>query len=193
MRHKAQKGKLGKTASHREAMLRNMTTSLLENGRIITTLPKAKVLRRRVEKMITLAKQETLHARRQAYGYIRSKDVVAKLFNKINLHFADRNGGYTRIIPIGARKGDNAQMAVIELIGLAETKEEKIEKKKFSDRFRRSKKKPAKEKTRPTKEVVKTHLEKADEEIEEIEEEEGSEFEREEDKIIDQKASEDSY
>ncbi|MCK5515853.1 MAG: 50S ribosomal protein L17 [Desulfobulbaceae bacterium] len=112
--------KLGRTSSHREAMFRNMVTSLFEHERIVTTKEKAKELRPIAEKMITLAKRGDLHARRQALSYIRSKDVVEKLFTDIQEQFAERKGGYTRILQTGVRKGDNASMAIIELVGYEE-------------------------------------------------------------------------
>jgi len=120
MRHKISARKLGRTSSHREAMFRNMVTSLFEHERIVTTKEKAKELRPIAEKMITLAKRGDLHARRQALSYIRSKDVVEKLFTDIQEQFAERKGGYTRILQTGVRKGDNASMAIIELVGYEE-------------------------------------------------------------------------
>lgn len=120
MRHKKSGRKLGRTSAHREAMFRNMVTSLFEHERIVTTTQKAKELRPIAEKLITLAKRDDLHARRQALSYIRSKDVVAKLFDEIKEQFADRKGGYTRIIQTGVRQGDNASMAIIELVGYEE-------------------------------------------------------------------------
>ncbi len=120
MRHNNSGRKLGRTSSHREAMFRNMVTSLFEHERIITTKEKAKELRPIAEKMITLAKRGDLHARRQALGYIRSKAIVDKLFSAIQEQFADRSGGYTRIIQTGVRQGDAAQMAIIELVGYEE-------------------------------------------------------------------------
>lgn len=120
MRHAKSGRKLGRTSSHREAMFRNMVTSLFEHERIVTTEHKAKELRPIAEKMITLAKRGDLHARRQALSYIRSKNVVAKLFDQIKDQFADRNGGYTRIIRTGVRTGDAAPMAIIELVGYQE-------------------------------------------------------------------------
>ncbi len=120
MRHKKSGRKLGRSSSHREAMYRNMVTSLLEHERIVTTREKAKELRPIAEKMITLAKRGDLHARRQALSYIRSKDIVHKLFTDIQEQFADRNGGYTRIIQTGVRRGDCASMAIIELVGYEE-------------------------------------------------------------------------
>lgn len=120
MRHNNSGRKLGRTSSHRDAMFRNMVTSLFEHERIITTKEKAKELRPIAEKMITLGKRGDLHARRQALSYIRSKTVVDKLFNAIQVQFADRSGGYTRIIQTGVRRGDAAQMAIIELVGYEE-------------------------------------------------------------------------
>ncbi len=120
MRHAKSGRKLGRTSSHREAMFRNMVTSLFEHERIVTTEHKAKELRPIAEKMITLAKRGDLHARRQALSYMRSKNVVAKLFDQIKDQFADRNGGYTRIIRTGIRTGDAAPMAIIELVGYQE-------------------------------------------------------------------------
>ncbi len=120
MRHKLAGRRLGRTTSHRVAMLRNMVTSLFEHERIVTTSEKAKELRPIAEKMITLAKRGDLHARRQALSYIRRKDVVDKLFTDIKDQFSDRKGGYTRILKTGVRKGDCATMAIIELVGYEE-------------------------------------------------------------------------
>lgn len=120
MRHGKSGRKLGRTSSHRKAMFRNMVTSLFEHERIVTTEKKAKELRPIAEKMITLAKRGDLHARRQALSYIQSKDVVAKLFDEIQSQFAERQGGYTRIIKTGNRQGDAAPMAIIELVGYQE-------------------------------------------------------------------------
>ena len=116
MRHRKAGRKLGRTSSHRDAMLRNMVTSLLEQERIVTTVPKEKEARRIAEQMITLGKRGDLHARRQALAYIRSKDIVAKLFDEISTQYASRQGGYTRIIRTGTRSGDAAPMAIIELV-----------------------------------------------------------------------------
>ena len=121
MRHKKSARKLGRTSSHRDAMFRNMVTSLFEHERIVTTREKAKELKPIAEKMITLAKRGDLHARRQALSYIRSKDIVEKLFTDIQEQFSDRKGGYTRILQTGTRKGDAAPMAIIELVGYEET------------------------------------------------------------------------
>lgn len=121
MIHRKAGRKLGRTTSHRKAMLRNMVTSLLEHERIVTTVPKAKETRRVAEKMITLGKRGDLHARRQALAYIRSKDIVAKLFDELSGQYADRQGGYTRIIRTGHRVGDAAPMAIVELVGYEDT------------------------------------------------------------------------
>jgi len=126
MRHRKAGKRLGRTTSHREAMLRNMVTSLLEHERIVTTAPKAKEVRRLADQMITLAKRGDLHARRQALAVIRSKKVVAKLFDELKDDYLDRNGGYTRIIKTGNRVGDAASMAIIELVNYQE-KDEDIE------------------------------------------------------------------
>lgn len=108
--------KLGVRSDIRRAMLRNLTTSLLEHGKIQTTISKAKEVRSIAEKMITLGKTNTLHTRRQALAYITKEDVVTKLFSEIAPKYAERNGGYTRIIRIGMRRGDAAELAVIELV-----------------------------------------------------------------------------
>ena len=108
--------KLGRPTSHRVAMLRNLTASLLTSGKIVTTETRAKELRKVAEKMITLGKRGDLHARRQALAYIYDKDVVSKLFEEIAPKYAERNGGYTRIMKLGPRRGDAAEMVIIELV-----------------------------------------------------------------------------
>ena len=108
--------KLGRESAHRKAMLRNLTTALLENGKMITTETRAKEVRCMAEKMITLGKKNTLHTRRQALSYVTKPDVVVKLFNEIAPKYADRNGGYTRIIKMAPRRGDGASQAIIELV-----------------------------------------------------------------------------
>ena len=112
----AQLRKLGRTTPHRRAMLRNLTTDLLREGRIETTVTRAKETRRMAEKMITLGKRGDLHARRQALAYIFDESVVTKLFAEIAPEYADRQGGYTRILKKGPRRGDGAEMAIIELV-----------------------------------------------------------------------------
>ena len=108
--------KLGRTSDHRTAMLRAMVTFLLENGKIETTVTRAKEVRSVAEKYITLAKTNTLHSKRQAMAFITKEDVVAKLYNEIAPKYADVNGGYCRITKTGPRRGDAAEMAIIELI-----------------------------------------------------------------------------
>ena len=108
--------KLGRPTAHRNAMLRGMVTYLLENGQIETTLTRAKEVRSEAEKMITLAKKNTLATRRQALAYITKEDVVSKLFSEIAPKYADRNGGYTQIYKLGPRRGDAAEMALIKLV-----------------------------------------------------------------------------
>ena len=108
--------KLGRPTDQRNAMLRNLVTSLLENGRVETTISRAKEMRCMAEKMITLGKDNTLASRRAALSYITKKSVVYKLFEEIAPKYAERNGGYTRIIKVGPRRGDAAEMAIIELV-----------------------------------------------------------------------------
>ena len=116
MRHKLGLRKLNRTSAHRLAMLRNMMNSLLRHEAIKTTLPKAKELRRVVEPMITLSKEPTVANRRLAFNRLRDREMVVKLFNEIGPMFKERNGGYTRILKMGYRVGDNAPMAYVELV-----------------------------------------------------------------------------
>jgi large subunit ribosomal protein L17 len=120
MRHRVAGRKLGRTTEHRVALLRNMSTALFRNERIRTTLAKAKELRPFAERLVTLSKKETLHARRLVLRHIHDRGVVAKLFDSLSARYAQRPGGYTRIIKLGPRRGDHAEMAIIELVG-AET------------------------------------------------------------------------
>ena len=108
--------KLGRPTDHRKAMLRGMVTFLLENGKIETTVTRAKEVRALTDKMITLGKKNTLAAKRQPLAFITKEEVVVKLFNEIAPSYADRNGGYTRVLKIGPRRGDGAEMAIIELV-----------------------------------------------------------------------------
>ena len=108
--------KLGRTSDQRKAMLRAMVTFLLENGKIETTVTRAKEVRAMTEKYITIAKENTLHNKRQVMAFVTKEDVVKKLFDEIAPSYADRNGGYTRIIKTGPRRGDAAEMAIIELV-----------------------------------------------------------------------------
>ena len=108
--------KLGRSSAHRKAMLRNLVTDLFREGRITTTDTRAKEARRQAEKMITLAKRGDLHARRQVLAYVYDETVVAKLFDEIAPKYAERQGGYTRILKLGPRQGDNAEMSFLELV-----------------------------------------------------------------------------
>ncbi|MBE6885357.1 MAG: 50S ribosomal protein L17 [Ruminococcaceae bacterium] len=108
--------KLGRTTDHRMAMLRGMVTYLLENGKIETTVTRAKEVRSAAEKMITIAKDNNLHAKRQVFAFVTKESVSKKLFDEIAPKYADKNGGYTRIIRTGPRRGDAAEMAIIELV-----------------------------------------------------------------------------
>lgn len=108
--------KLGRTSDHRKAMLRAMVTFLLENGKIETTVTRAKEVRIMAEKMITLGKEGSLHSKRQVFAYVTKEGVAKKLFDEIAPKYADKNGGYTRIVRIGPRRGDAAEMAIIQLV-----------------------------------------------------------------------------
>ena len=108
--------KLGRPTNHRQAMLRGLVTYLLENGRIETTVTRAKEVRAMAERMISLGKENTLHSRRQALAYVTKEDVVKKLFDEIAPKYEATNGGYTRIIKTGPRRGDAAEMCIIELV-----------------------------------------------------------------------------
>lgn len=129
MRHAKTGRKLNRTASHRKALFRNLAASLLEHESIKTTNPKALELRRVADRLISLAKDNTPHAIRLAFAYLRNKEVVKKLFTDIGARYAEINGGYTRVLKIGPRKGDAAPMAIIELTQKKEKEGEKAEKK----------------------------------------------------------------
>ena len=124
MRHGSGLRKLNRTSSHRLAMLRNMTVSLLRHEEITTTLPKAKELRRVAEPMITLGKKPSLANRRLAFDRLRDRDIIEKLFDELGPRYAKRNGGYLRILKAGFRKGDNAPMALVSLLDRADSVEE---------------------------------------------------------------------
>jgi large subunit ribosomal protein L17 len=136
MRHRNAGRKLSRNTSHRRALLRNLVTSLIVDERIQTTVPKAKAARSVAERMITLGKRGDLHARRLAASFILTAPAVQKLFDDVAKRYAERHGGYTRIIRTGWRKGDGADTAVLELVGtevlqkLAETRAQKLEKKR---------------------------------------------------------------
>jgi large subunit ribosomal protein L17 len=124
MRHGMVNRKLGRTSVHRLALFRNQLSSLVESERIVTTLPKAKELRPQIERLITLAKNDSVHARRQAARVIQNETLVSKLFDTLGPRFAERPGGYTRIIKLGPRRGDAAEMAILEFVGFQIAKEE---------------------------------------------------------------------
>ncbi len=132
MRHLKAYRKLNRTSSHRSLMLRNLVTSLLEHERVETTVMKAKEVRRIAERMITLGKQGTLHARRRAASILMKKAVVKKLFDEIAPRYTDRDGGYTRILRVGYRKGDGAPLAFLELVTEEAAKKKKPKKKAAS-------------------------------------------------------------
>ena len=117
MRHKYAGYKLKRDVAGRNSLLRNLATSIIEAERVVTTIPKAKAVQPIVEHMITLAKADTLHTRRQAAAVLRTPDSVKKLFDTLGTRFGQRNGGYTRIVRLGPRKGDGAEQAMIELVG----------------------------------------------------------------------------
>ena len=117
MRHKVAGYKLKRNIGARKALFKGLITSIIEHERVVTTVPKAKAVRPLVEKMITLAKRDTLHTRRQAAAFLETPDAVKKLFDKLGTRFGQRNGGYTRIVRLGNRKGDGAEQAMIELVG----------------------------------------------------------------------------
>ena len=116
MKHRVVGRKLGRTSAHRLALLRNLSTSLFDKERITTTLMKAKELRPFAERLLTLSKRETLHARRQVLRHIHQPGVVSKMFDTLSARYAQRPGGYTRIVKLGPRRGDSAEMAIIELV-----------------------------------------------------------------------------
>lgn len=139
MRHRLKGSKLGRTASHRKATLRSLSVALLTHHRIVTTLTKAKELRRHVEPVITRSKEDNTHNRRQTFSFLQDKVAVTKLFDEIAPKIADRPGGYTRVIKLGTRVGDGADMAVIELVDFNESgSDEKQTKKKRTRRAGKS-------------------------------------------------------
>lgn len=117
MRHKRAGFKLKRDKGARKSLLRGLVTSVIENERVITTVPKAKAIKPLVDKMITLAKTDTLHSRRQAAAFLETPAAVKKLFDQLGTKFGQRNGGYTRVVRLGWRKGDGAEQAIIELVG----------------------------------------------------------------------------
>src|ERR1041385_1107963 len=147
MRHRKKTIKLGRTAEHRRALLANQVCALIEHQRIKTTLAKAKAVRPLAERMVTLGKNGSIHARRRALAVLRQKNAVKKLFDDIAQRSAERNGGYTRIVKLGARKSDSARMAFIEWVDVEHVVEEKPKKEK------KAKRKEPEAKAQPTPEV----------------------------------------
>jgi len=175
MRHNKKINHLGRTSSHREAMLSNMAASLIKHKRIFTTTAKAKSLRKYVEPLITKSKEDTTHSRRVAFSYLQDKAAVTELFTEVSKKVGDRPGGYTRIIKIGNRLGDNAAMCFIELVDFNENMLKETKKAAAKTRRSRSKKAtddatPAvaapKKESKPAKEV-KAVVEKVEEVVEE--------------------------
>ena len=142
MRHQKKTIKLGRTAEHRKALLANQVCSLIEHQRIKTTLAKAKAVRPLAERMVTLGKNGSIHARRTALATLRQKNAVRKLFDDIAPRSAERNGGYTRIVKLGQRKSDSAPMAFIEWVDMAEVLEEKAKKKEAEPKAKRTEPQP---------------------------------------------------
>jgi large subunit ribosomal protein L17 len=154
MRHRVAGRKLGRTTEHRIALMRNLSIALFDKEKITTTLAKAKELRPFAEKLVTLSKKESLHSRRLVARHIHNKGVVSKLFDTLSARYAQRPGGYTRIIKLGPRRGDNAEMAIIELVGseaeaAAETKGKAKAKAKAKAKGKGRAKTKAKAKTKP--------------------------------------------
>lgn len=153
MRHRVKGRKLGRTASHREATLRALALAIIENKEIKTTLAKAKEARRVIERLITYSKKDTLHARRLAYKMLNRHDAVKQLFDEIGPTYEGRNGGYTRIIKLGQRIGDGAEMAILQLVGF-ESMPEMVEPAKPSKK-KSAKKTSAKEETKVEEKAAK--------------------------------------
>lgn len=142
MRHNYKVKKLGRTASHRRALLANLVTALFEHVSIKTTLAKAKEARKLADRLINIAKRNDLHARRLVLAIVRDKKVVRKLFSEIAPRYAERNGGYTRVVGLGHRYGDGAELAILELVGYEGVQKARIE----AQREKREAKKKEKEK-----------------------------------------------
>jgi len=130
MRHLKAGRKLNRTSAHRRALFRNLVTSILDREQVKTTDAKAKAVRPLVDHVITLGKRGTLHARRQALAFVRSEDVVKKLFDEVAARFKERNGGYTRVVKLGVRRGDAAPMSMIELVDRGDTSKSEADKKR---------------------------------------------------------------
>jgi large subunit ribosomal protein L17 len=167
MRHANKNNHLGRTAAHREAMLANMAASLLLHKRISTTLAKAKELRKYIEPLITRGKEDTTHSRRVVFSYLQNKFAVSELFREISQKVGDRPGGYTRILKTGFRKGDNAEMCIIELVDYNETYTASDEKKKTT-KTRRSRSKAKTEEQKPQTKTQKPEEPVVEEHIAEV-------------------------
>jgi len=179
MRHRKATIKLNRTSSHRDAMFRNMVTSLFKHQRIRTTDVKAKELRKWADNLITLAKRNDIHARRQALSIIREKEVVHKLFAEASKKYADKSGGYTRIVKLGRRPGDASPISMVELIFSEEEKKKKTKRKAKSPVERKKV-----EKKKGLKEEHKEEIKASEKEIEESRDEEKVEIAEEADKNI---------
>jgi large subunit ribosomal protein L17 len=177
MRHQKKTIKLGRTADHRRALLANQVCALIQHQRIKTTLAKAKALRPVAERMVTLGKNGSIHARRRALAVLRQKNAVKKLFDDIAQRSAERNGGYTRIVKLGARKSDSARMAFIEWVDAEHIDEEKPKKEKKAKR-----KEPEAKAQQTTSEAEQPKREEAKSEAPTLEQEESSEAPAEETK-----------
>jgi len=171
MRHKKAGKKLGVTKSHRKALLSNLAVSLIENKKIKTTLPKAKELSRFTDRMVTFGKKDTVAARRHVYKFLKNHSVVKTLFDEIAPTYSDRNGGYTRVLKIGTRPGDNAEMAIIELVGFhkAVKKKSKKAKEKKPKKEVETEMKTKLEEEQPKEEVIKEEQKPEEEKVEEKE------------------------
>ena len=176
MRHLKTGRRLGRTSAHRKALFRNMVTALIMHERIRTTLAKAKEMRGKIEKTITLGKKGTLHARRLAFKTVSQKDALQKLFGPLSERYAERKGGYTRIIKIGNRRGDDAPMAFIELVDrdedtatstveVKETKKEGKAKKTAAESKETSEKKPKAKKAPAKKEAKESEDKKTEKKV----------------------------
>jgi len=171
MRHANKNNHLGRTSAHREAMLSNMAASLLLHKRITTTLAKAKELRKYIEPLITRGKEDTTHSRRVVFSYLQNKFAVSELFREISQKVGDRPGGYTRILKTGFRKGDNAEMCIIELVDYNETYSAGDEKKKSTKTRRgRGKTKAVEPQEKSTTKTVSEKQEEKEEVIKKVEE-----------------------
>ena len=191
MRHGKKFNHLGRKANHRKSMLANMSCSLIQHKRIKTTLAKAKALRKFIEPLITKSKNDTTHSRRVVFSYLRQKDAITELFGEISSRISDREGGYTRIIKLGNRLGDNAEMCLIELVDFNENySNEKPKKKSKSRRSRSSSKNKIKEGLDKNKKLDNDLVEETKAEETKVEETKVEETKVEETKVEEAKAEE---